>query len=688
MATSIDGELLKKVSTPLNRLITVGYNPDGGNQWDLVNVGFLQLALAALQAGVDLDFVQVFDTIGVKLVRQNVGLTGLVVLPDLPNYTLKNKERLLLIGQTTATENGFYEWQTGGSLVRLYDWRDVVAGDGIEINANNIALKLWANSLNLLQFNGNGELFLRISPNSHPALKKEAGTGFLLLDPLALGGGGGGGSITDVANPDVDEVKRGNLLAVFAANEVSELNVLGAIFRTATPDPVLIVCDAIANVLSYDIRKHNRINATVEIGNLIGSHLLRVRNNSQYSNFYNDENHAITILGAARIDTVSPRVRRGQTTTILVDGDGFAFLSTFVVPTNANTITFSNFVFINRTQISLDVEVQYAVLSGAYNLMCFNSYAPAPWLGSFSSGTSGNGKLIVFGSPFITSASRNAGLEIEVGTVGGQLTVNGTDLTDDILFLPDGFTINSVSGTSTQKVVNFDSAADVNLRGLKNIYCIDNSTGEDSGTSGDGLIALNFPNSATIRRAGSWRAYGGATLADWQFVGNSIEKIGGSGACYLEMQDIYLNPSYLTNLFGYVFDDFMTFFLQASSLMGDVLIMLHDRGANASIADFYNGVVACGAYVSFNGAGTANVNYRSGNFNTNFGVNIDYRFRIRNNGAFPNSVYAFFETAFGWVTPNGLGSFGVSTHQPKTIHICMTNNFKLNDVYLLGRVGV
>ncbi len=69
-------------------------------------------------------------------------------------------------------------------------------------------------------------------------------------------------------------------------------------------------------------------------------------------------------------------------------------------------------------------------------------------------------------------------------------------------------------------------------------------------------------------------------------------------------------------------------------------------------------------------------------------MDLDYRFRIRNNGAFPNSVYTFFETAFGGLTPNSTGNFAVATHQPKTIHICMTNNFKLNDVYLLGRVGV
>jgi hypothetical protein len=66
-----------------------------------------------------------------------------------------------------------------------------VAGNGININNQNLSVKLWSNIANLLQFNGNGELYLKISPNSHPALKKEVGSGDLFLDPAELTGGGG-----------------------------------------------------------------------------------------------------------------------------------------------------------------------------------------------------------------------------------------------------------------------------------------------------------------------------------------------------------------------------------------------------------------------------------------------------------------------------------------------------------------
>jgi hypothetical protein len=226
-----------------------------------------------------------------------------------------------LIAQTNGTQNGFYEWQSGGALVRLFDWRDVIEGNGIAINANNLALKLWANALNLLQFNSNGELFLQISPNSHPALKKEVGTGFLFLDPLALGGGGGGGSIIDIPNPDVDNVKRGNGLAVFLPNEVDVLDVFGGCFRSANPTRAEIDCSA--GSFSYNFShsiKHNKIRCTFTANTAIGSHLLRVRNSSQISNFYRDREHAITILGAAIINTLSHGARRGQTTEIWVFG--------------------------------------------------------------------------------------------------------------------------------------------------------------------------------------------------------------------------------------------------------------------------------------------------------------------------------------------------------------------------------
>jgi hypothetical protein len=692
MATSIDGHLLKTVSTPLNRLITEGYNPDGNREWDLVNVGFLQLVLTALQAGVDLDFVEVFDTMGVKLVRQNVALTGLNALPDLPNYMLKNKERVLLIAQTNANQNGFYEWQSGGTLVRLFDWRDVVAGNGIAINANNLALKLWANALNLLQFNSNGELSLQISPNSHPALQKEAGTGFLLLDPLALGGGGGGGgSIIDIPNPDVDEVKRGNGLAVFLPNEVDVLDVFGGCFRSANPTRAEIDCAA--GSFNYNLGnsyKHNRLKCTFTSGNAVGSHLLRVRNSSQISNFYHDAQHAITILGAAIINTVQRSARRGQTTEIIVYGAGFAFLSVFSA--NHPNITIAFDTWLNSGIVIIQVTVANNVLSGAYNLLCTNAFAG---LGSFTSGTSGDNKLIVFGSPLITNAlgvnSWGGFVEFPLGAVGAELRVNGTDLTDTISLLnsntgvPDGFTVNSVAGSGTQKVVNFDTTTDKTLIGLRNVFCEDLVTGENSDISGDGLIALNFPFSAG-RRAGSWRAYGGADLSDWDFVGNSIEKTGGSGVCYLEMADIFLNPSYVTNQFGLHAADFITFFVANlfSNVVGDVYFILADRGVDVDIADFNSFAVA--VKFSFDASNNCLIDYRS--FTTNGGVQGSYNYQFRLQSALGLTYTdTYFELASGGATPNSYRAFNAGSHQPQTVHIAMTDNFKINDVYLQGRVG-
>jgi hypothetical protein len=683
MATSIDGHLLKTVSTPLNRLITEGYVPDGNNEWNLVNVGFLQLVLTALQAGVDLDFAEVFDTMGVKLVRQNVALTGLNALPDLPTYTLKNKERLLLIAQTNATQNGFYEWQTGGALIRLYDWRDVIAGNGIAIAANNIAVRLLANSLavnrddNFLQFDSQGRLYARIAANA-TGLKLNANRE-LYIDGAELGGAGGGASLLDVPHPDIHGASGDDVL-IPSDNAVFQI-VGGNFRRDAT-----VLCEGFT-ILEFFDRRSNLITMNVEATNLIGIHDVLVKHLTLDSE--NSGKHKFTVLGAAVIDTVSPNAKRGFTTQLTVTGEGFALLSQFAA--NNAGITISLLSVTDRFLVVIEVTVANSVLSGAYNLLCTNQMAG----NVFTSGTSGNGKLIIFGSPFITNAlginTWNGFVEFPLGAIGAELRVNGTDLTDTISLLDantgltNGFTVNSVAGSGTQKVVNFDTSTDKNLIGLRNVFCEDLGTGENSGSSGNGKIALNFPFS-NPRRAASWRAYGGAMLADWQFVGNTIEKTGGSGVCYLEMADIFLNPSYLTNQFGLHAADFITFFVANlfSNVVGDIYFILADRGTNVDIADFNTFPLA--VKFSFDAANNCLIDYRSGNTNGGLQLSYDYRFRLQSaTGA--SVTDTFFELGLGGAMPNSYRTFSAGSHQPKTVHIAMTDNFKLNDLYLMGRVG-
>ncbi len=552
MATSTDGHILKIESTPLNRLITEGYLPDENNQWDLVNVGFLLGKLSVLQGGVDADLLALFtmlsDAMGVKMIFQNVALTGLSTLPDLPTYTLKNRERVLLIAQTNPTENGFYEWQTGGTLVRIWDWRDVINGNGLTINANNLSIKLLeyllvpARNDNFLQFDVNGKLFARIAPDA-VGLKLNANRE-LYIDGAELGGGGGGVSALDVPHPDISEVEGATIMLV---GEVAVFIVNGGNFRR---DATMLCNGFVVN--NYQNRTYRKIVASVTATNLIGIHDVLVKHLTLDSE--NTGRQTFTVLGAAVIDTVSPRAKRNATTQIAVTGEGFAVLSQFAA--NNGGITFSALNVIDRFSVLINVAVTNAVNSGNYNLICTNSFGA----NTFTSGTSGNGKLEIFGDPNISSVWRNFGSQLLAEIFLGEtvsIDARGFDLTNEASINPIGIIVNSISGTTTQKNISVTGSSNKADIGVKNLVITDTPNSSNSGTSGNGKIALNhFYSSTVFRKPTTFRAFGGAILSDWVITQNTnditIERIGGSGMAFLEITDLFLVASLLDFSLGWL----------------------------------------------------------------------------------------------------------------------------------------
>jgi hypothetical protein len=723
MATSIDGHILKPTSTPLDRLITEGYTPNEAIVWDLVNVGFL---LGKLN-GVDADLLALFtllsNAMGVKLINENVALTGLFVFPTLPTYTPKPKERVLLISQTNIAENGFYEWQAG-NLTRLWDWRDVVAGNGIAINDRNIRLKLFNDIGNLLQFNNNGELQLLISPNSHPALQVEAGTGYLLLDPLSLGGGGGGGgSIADIANPDVDSISRNGFEAVYLPNESDSLEVYGGVFRSATPFPVEVVCDALQSI-SYSLRKHNRITATVQANNLIGSHPLRVRNNSLYSNVYVDTAHCVTILGSAVIDTVSPIAKRNQTITLTVTGVGFALFSQFAANNAGISITLLQ--FIDRFTVLISVSCDSTVSSGSYNLLCTNSHNS----NSFDSGTSGNNKLIVSGAPLIMALLEQVWATLQRPEVGvGQsatFTLKGFDFDNTFVNL---LTLNIILNNYTivdNETIVIDVAGIGS--GLPNQYAkydilVIANNGEDSGTSGSQIIGLNYPYDRLADKipTGLIRAYGGTTNpADWIITpigntGTNISKSGGSGWCYIELEDIWFAKSVIDDSYGALLS-----FVEANigtiandlGEDGEIFVAIAPAGLNLTVTDL---PTVSAAYIKFEKNKDTQypithyaVKYK-GVFQPNgYGYHIgDYQkfaIHLKASDSFYNQTDVKVKAGFNatqynpddsnwfpiWASqplPNSSVVFGGSSNPKLSVYVGMNGNFAITDLRLRGRVG-
>jgi hypothetical protein len=568
MATSTDGHILKKTSTPIDRLITENYNPDPLDNWDLVNVGFLNLVLALFQNGVDADFAvilakiaEAFDSMGVKMIRQNVALTGLNVFPNIPSYVPKNKERVLLIAQTNPTENGFYEWQTdgvppSGNLIRIWDWRDVINGSGITINANNLSIKLLEylalptpplpqippRNDNFLQFDSQGKMFARIASNA-TGLKLNANRE-LYIDGAELGGAGGGASLLDVPHPDIDSVTGATVLLVGTSGTI---NVNGGNFRRDNT----LVSDGFT-VTSYVNRKHNINSALVQATNSIGIHNILSKHLTLDSE--NTGNRTFTVLGSAIINTVTPRAKRNTTTVITVTGVGFALLSQFT--SNNGGITISLLNVIDRFSVLINVAVTNAVNSGNYDLRCTNAFGG----NTFTSGASGFNKLQIFGDPRITNIVRSFGSQLPAEIFLGEnitIRVEGFDLTNEASVNPSGITVNSISGTTTVKNVNITGSSNKADIGIKNLVITDTPNSSDSGTSGNGKMALNYAYSnAVFRKPTTFRAFGGAILSNWVITQNAndvtIERIGGSGMAFLEITDLFLVASLLDFSLGWL----------------------------------------------------------------------------------------------------------------------------------------
>jgi hypothetical protein len=659
--------------------------------WHLVNFAsfiFFQDENSALLIS------QLLNAMGVKIIASNVALTGLITFPSYASYSPQNKERVLLIAQTNSNENGFYEWQSGGTLVRLYDWRDIIAGNGIATSANNIAVKLLAylsvgnppRNDNFLQFDNAGNLFARIAADA-VGLKLNANRE-LYIDGAELGGGGGGVSVLDVPNPDIDVVRKNSSFeAVYLPNTTNFIEVLGGNFRNTDISPVTLVCDGFENVIYYPVIKHNKITGFVNFNGLIGSHIVTAKHLTLQS-LDNDGSSPInynkmTILGAAIIDTVSPPAKRDNTTTITVTGEGFAVISEWAA--NNTGITIVAFRFITRLLIEVDVSVSNAVPSGLYNLVCTNAFSS---VGSFTSGTSGNNKLVVFGDPFITTVFRSpegAGRLAEV-LMGETVDIicNGFDLTDD--FVIAAMDINSVSGTSNKKTINVTAYNDVSDIGIKNIVNYDYVNGADSGISGDNKLALNYPyDNATWVIPNDFRAYGGTTdLADWTITpdtdGVIFEKIGGSGACYLEITDLFLVASLLEYSLGWTGTvleiECLTPVADLDTSIG-CGILIDSIGEDFATADYELSIRKDIAQpTSFRGS------YSSG---STLLLVSKLEVSIQRTGNTANNT-SFFATNMGAGVPNSIFQRNYTSHENKALHIVMGGNYTMK-LKMKGHIG-
>lgn len=185
----LSGWLLKLASVPLNRLITSGYTPgtiNGDN--DLVNITRLRATIIALM-----------QRNGLVLIQTNTPLTGMgnTVTVDGTAYTLSERQRVLLTGQTDTAQNGFYEWTAagGGTLTRLWDWRDITASQGVQLagaNLTDIRARVSNLSNNVLRLIGN-DLAVTIdntSPGTSPALKRDASGNLFIQNDLLPGASG------------------------------------------------------------------------------------------------------------------------------------------------------------------------------------------------------------------------------------------------------------------------------------------------------------------------------------------------------------------------------------------------------------------------------------------------------------------------------------------------------------------
>lgn len=183
----ISGWLLKINSVPYNRLIK-GHTVSGSTDWTdkayvdtLVNTD-VSNSIAALMA-----------RMGMVIVPTNIALSGFPtpISVNGRNYTLVSKQRVLLIGQTTSSENGIYE-VVDSNLLRLNDYE---ALNGIYFNSNQIGVSRWNDVLNALRFNVSGQLQVRVKnsgTNVFTGMQVDSTTGEIWIDLTTMPGYGSG----------------------------------------------------------------------------------------------------------------------------------------------------------------------------------------------------------------------------------------------------------------------------------------------------------------------------------------------------------------------------------------------------------------------------------------------------------------------------------------------------------------
>ena len=645
--------------------------------WELVNFAsfnFLQDENTALIIS------QLLNAMGVKIISSNVALTSLNTFPNYVGYIPQNRERLLLISQTNPLQNGFYEWQTGGTLIRLYDWRDIIVGNGLSINANNIAVKLLeyllvpARNDNFLQFDVHGKLFARIASDA-VGLKLNANRE-IYIDTSELGGGGGGVSTLDVPHPDIDSVTGATVLLVGTSGTI---NVNGGNFRRDNT----LICDGFT-VTSYVNRKHNINSALVQATNLVGIHNILSKHLTLDSE--NTGDRTFTVLGAAVIDTVTPRAKRNTTTQLTVTGEGFALLSQFASNDVGIAIVLNNVT--NRFLVNIGVTVDNAVNSGLYNLVCTNSFGA----NTFTSGTSGNNKLEIFGDPNITAVWRDFNNQLLAEILLGEtvtIDARGFDLTNEASINPSGITVNSISGTITQKNISVTGSSNKADIGVKNLVIIDTPNSSDSGTSGNGKVALNYAYSNTVfRKPTTFRAFGGAVLSDWVITQNTdditIERIGGSGVAYLEITDLFLVASLLEFSLGgqLTFINFVVETLPNDlDINSGISICIAPIGSNISgflDGEYYVNVTKDDQNPNFYGVKNSSTNVESAQATTNIEIRTSRSGLVGQNTQFISSNNAI-----------NLGSIfyqNYTSHENKAVFIAMLGNYRMR-LSLKGWIG-
>lgn len=156
----ISGWLLKQNSVPYDRLIK-GHTV--ANPTDFADKDYVDEAYELSNDNLTDSIAAIMARMGLVIVPTNISLSPFPnpITVNGRNYTLVNRQRVLLIGQTTTSENGVYV-VNNTSLVKVNEVSDLVALDGINVSANQIGAKRWNDNTNALRFNSNGEMQVRI----------------------------------------------------------------------------------------------------------------------------------------------------------------------------------------------------------------------------------------------------------------------------------------------------------------------------------------------------------------------------------------------------------------------------------------------------------------------------------------------------------------------------------------------